>query len=286
MIYVLNHFLVIALVPERVRKLCSRIKGKCRLTCNGKCFVPPWLIHVLGWIKLRETHVSQRKIAISVYGFPPNVGAVGTAALLDVPHSLENLLKRFADEGYDVGHFASDPFASGESLRAALAIMSEDAVIAQGAERIQENLNIRIKRSKLGDITVSKSLSAPGGGLGGAFVKAFDITNDELNFSLGKYMSKKVERAWGSERGPGVSSKGNLVVSGLQLGNVWITVQPLLGVEGDPMRMLFERDLTPHRQYCASYEWMKREEDLGGIGAQAIIHLGMHGTVSVLSNNR
>lgn len=24
--------------------------------------------------------------------------------------------------------------------------------------------------------------------------------------------------------------------------------QPLLGVEGDPMRLLFERDLTPHPQ--------------------------------------
>ncbi len=53
-----------------------------------------------------------------------------------------------------------------------------------------------------------------------------------------------------------VSAKGKLVVSGLQLGNVWITVQPLLGVEGDPMRLLFERDLTPHPQYCAAYEWM------------------------------
>jgi len=39
-------------------------------------------------------------------------------------------------------------------------------------------------------------------------------------------------------------------VSGLQLGNVWIGVQPALGVEGDPMRLLFERDLTPHPQYA------------------------------------
>ena len=45
-------------------------------------------------------------------------------------------------------------------------------------------------------------------------------------------------------------------MSGLQLGNIWITVQPLLGVEGDPMRLLFERDLTPHPQYVAAYEWM------------------------------
>ena len=41
-------------------------------------------------------------------------------------------------------------------------------------------------------------------------------------------------------------------MSGLQLGNVWIGVQPALGVEGDPMRLLFERDLTPHPQYAVS----------------------------------
>eukprot|EP00957_Ditylum_brightwellii_P134834 10280091-Ditylum_brightwellii.AAC.1 len=64
-----------------------------------------------------------------VYGFPPNVGAVGTAALLDVPNSLERLLKRLDKDGYDVGGFATDPDASGESLVAALAILSENSVI-------------------------------------------------------------------------------------------------------------------------------------------------------------
>jgi hypothetical protein len=52
-------------------------------------------------------------------------------------------------------------------------------------------------------------------------------------------------------------------------------VQPLLGVEGDPMRLLFERDLTPHAQYCAAYKLMREPEANGGIGAaQAVVHLG------------
>jgi magnesium chelatase subunit H len=42
-------------------------------------------------------------------------------------------------------------------------------------------------------------------------------------------------------------------VPGVALGNVWIGVQPALGIEGDPMRLLFERDLTPHPQYSAFY---------------------------------
>ena len=70
---------------------------------------------------------------------------------------------------------------------------------------------------------------------------------------------------------------GNLVVSGVQLGNVWIGVQPALGIEGDPMRLLFERDLTPHPQYAAFYHWLNTE-----FGAHALLHLGMHGTAEWL----
>lgn len=44
------------------------------------------------------------------------------------------------------------------------------------------------------------------------------------------------------------SQDGELIVGGVQLGNVWVGVQPLLGIEGDPMRLMFERDLTPHPQ--------------------------------------
>lgn len=60
------------------------------------------------------------------------------------------------------------------------------------------------------------------------------------------------------------------MVAGLELGNVFIGVQPLLGLEGDPMRLMFERDLTPHPQYAAFYEWLKAEEH--GFGAQVYVN--------------
>jgi magnesium chelatase subunit H len=148
---------------------------------------------------------------------------------------------------------------------------------------MQDAVDAKIKRATNADPTVAATLARPGGGMGGAKVKAVDVSWDDLERVLGKYMSKKVRRAWpGKEREPGVSAKGRMVVSGIQVGNVWITVQPLLGVEGDPMRLLFERDLTPHPQYCAAYEWMRLPESKQGFGSQAVIHLGMHGTVEWL----
>ena len=109
-------------------------------------------------------------------------------------------------------------------------------------------------------------------------------------------------------------SAGDLLINGIQLGNVWIGVQPALGVEGDPMRLLFERDLTPyasaliahnpcaqpaaccsavglrvhlrpkvcsvcrHPQYAAFYKWLEQD-----FGADAVLHFGMHGTVEWVS---
>lgn len=245
----------IALIPERVRKLTSRVKQ---------------------WVKLRNTPPKDRKIAVSLYGFPPNVGAVGTAALLDVPKSLEHLLHRLSEEGYDVGNFVDHPEATGESLVAALSILCENPVVSAGATRMQGAVDAKIERAKAGDETVAATLARLGGGMGGAVVRAKDVSMDDLEHVVGKYMMKKIRRAWSEkERGPGVSSQGKLVVSGIQVGNVWLTVQPLLGIEGDPMRLLFERDLTPHPQYCAAYKYMRLDESEGGIGAQAVVHLGM-----------
>lgn len=53
-----------------------------------------------------------------------------------------------------------------------------------------------------------------------------------------------MEAQWGPlERYAGIMTTAgrNLLVSGLQLGNVFVGVQPALGVEGDPMRLLFDR---------------------------------------------
>lgn len=251
----------IALVPERVRKLTSRIKS---------------------WVELRRTPPRDRRIAVSVYGFPPNVGAVGTAALLDVPRSLDQLLRQMEKRGYDIGNYGDDADANGESIIAALSVLSEPAVIAGGAERMAEALKAKIARAQAADETVSAALGLPGAGLGGGKVAARDVSADQLEKLIGKYMYKKMRRAWpDKDRGPGVARNGDYVVAGIQIGKVFIYVQPLLGVEGDPMRLLFERDLTPHPQYIATYANLQKRPE-SAFPSDAVVHLGMHGTVEWL----
>ncbi len=64
---------------------------------------------------LRRSRPTERKIGIVLYGFPPNAGAVGTAAYLAVFESLHNTLHALAAEGHDL-----TPPASVDDLREAI----------------------------------------------------------------------------------------------------------------------------------------------------------------------
>ena len=57
---------------------------------------------VLRLIRLRQKPVSERQIAITLFNFPPNSGAAGAAAHLDVFASLHNTLKALRAQGYNV----------------------------------------------------------------------------------------------------------------------------------------------------------------------------------------
>ncbi|MEM9509625.1 MAG: magnesium chelatase subunit H [Cyanobacteria bacterium P01_E01_bin.35] len=95
---------------------------------------------------------------------------------------------------------------------------------------------------------------------------------------LGYLQTNRVEKQWKSLTGTGIKTSGDeFQIGGIQFGNVWIGVQPPLGIAGDPMRLMFEKDLTPHPQYTAFYKWLQNE-----YSADAIVHFGMHGTVEWL----
>ncbi|MBE9189724.1 magnesium chelatase subunit H [Gloeocapsopsis crepidinum LEGE 06123] len=94
---------------------------------------------------------------------------------------------------------------------------------------------------------------------------------------LGYLKTSWIEKHWTLTNSGIKTYSDEFHLGGLQLGNVWIGVQPPLGIPGDPMRLMFERDLTPHPQYAAFYQWLQHE-----FQADAVVHFGMHGTVEWL----
>jgi magnesium chelatase subunit H len=202
------------------------------------------------WIKLRQTPPSERKVAIILYGFPPGYGATGTAALLNVPKSLLKFLQALKTQGYNVGELPED----GEEI------------IRQVKEADEAIVTPTLESEFVGNGTKTDR-------------KGQNIVNVRtLEKWLGYLLTTRVEKQWKSLTGTGIKTYGdNFHVGGVQLGNVWIGVQPPLGLSGDPMRLMFEKDLTPHPQYAAYYKWLQNE-----FKASAIVHFGMHGTVEWL----
>ncbi len=199
---------------------------------------------VKNWIQLRKTPPEQRKIAIILYGFPPGYGATGTAALLNVPQSLLLLLNALKNQGYTVGELPD----KGETL-------------IQQVKRADETL----ERQEQFVFADGSSISN-------------QVNVQKLEKWLGYLQRSRVEKQWKSLTGNGIKIFGDdYHIGGIQLGNIWVGVQPPLGLSGDPMRLMFERDLTPHPQYAAFYHWLQHE-----FQADAIVHFGMHGTVEWL----
>jgi magnesium chelatase subunit H len=193
------------------------------------------------WIKLRQTPAAEKRIAIILYGFPPGYGATGTAALLNVPRSLLALLEALKAEGYIVGELPAD----GEELIRLLKA-AESAVSSEQLTHPAQTLT---------------KIDAP-----------------TLEGWLGYIRSQWIVKQWRSLTKTGINTyEDQMLIGGLQLGNVWIGVQPALGIPGDPMRLMFERDMTPHPQYAAFYKWLQRE-----FKANAVVHFGMHGTMEWL----
>ena len=196
---------------------------------------------IKNWIKLRQTPPSQRKVAVILYGFPPGYGATGTAALLNVPRSLLNFLKALKEQGYTVGELPPD----GEEIIRLVKEAEEGLKAGGSSKNIQSTATVNVKT---------------------------------LEKWLGYLLTTRIEKQWQSLTGTGIKTYGDsFQVGGVQFGNVWIGVQPPLGISGDPMRLMFERDMTPHPQYAAFYKWLQNE-----FQADAVVHFGMHGTVEWL----
>ena len=103
--------------PEK----CSGCAHQCHLAVASREMAPcheriaSLAEKTLRMVRLRRRENAEKRVGIVLFGFPPNAGAVGTAAYLDVFQSLFNTLSRMKAEGY-----ALELPESVEALRAAV----------------------------------------------------------------------------------------------------------------------------------------------------------------------
>ena len=88
---------------------------------------------------------------------------------------------------------------------------------------------------------------------------------------------REVESDWGTAPGAINTFGKELLIQGLQLGNVFIGVQPTFGFEGDPMRLMMARGGSPHHGFMAFYTFLSKV-----FKADGVIHFGTHGAMEFM----
>jgi magnesium chelatase subunit H len=87
----------------------------------------------------------------------------------------------------------------------------------------------------------------------------------------------EIEASWGPAPGKLQSDGSAVQILGAQFGNVFVGIQPALGYEGDPMRLLFEGRFAPTHAFAAFYRWLREE-----FRAHAVLHFGTHGSLEFM----
>ncbi|REE95744.1 cobaltochelatase subunit CobN [Thermomonospora umbrina] len=200
--------------------------------------------------RLKYTPVPERRVAVVLSSYPTKHSRVGNAVGLDTPTSAVRLFRRMAEKGYDLGGdatFWQDP-DSGDALIHAL--------IAAGGHDVEwlteDQLRQAPARVRLDDYT-----------------KWFEALPDELREGIREH--------WGEPPGELYVDDGEIVLASLRFGNVVLMIQPPRGFGENPIAIYHDPDLPPSHHYLAAYRWLDEE-----FGADAVIHLGKHGTLEWL----
>ena len=88
---------------------------------------------------------------------------------------------------------------------------------------------------------------------------------------------REIEAQWGPAPGQQQSDGSRIFVMGERFGNVFVGIQPGMGYEGDPMRLLFEHGFAPTHAFSAFYRWIRED-----FGAHAALHFGTHGALEFM----
>lgn len=197
------------------------------------------------WVRLRHKDNSEKRIALILHNMPPRADMIGAAAGLDSPASVYEILRQLQG----MGIICPNEFKSGNEIIQA---------IAQGLTNDDTWLNDKeVLDRAIAQIDTEQYQSWYQG-----FVDS---------------VQKVIEEDWGKAPGEFKQVEGVLPVPGLLLGNVFIGLQPPRGYEEHAEKVYHSPSVAPPHYYQAIYSWIRH-----CLGADAIIHLGTHGSLEWL----
>ncbi|NJR71025.1 MAG: cobaltochelatase subunit CobN, partial [Synechococcales cyanobacterium CRU_2_2] len=194
------------------------------------------------WVELRQSEVSDKRIALILANYPTRDGRLANGVGLDTPESCVRILKALQRQGYQLSHLPE----SGQELIEWL---------TAGITNDPEGRGLR---------PVSQGLA---------------LADYQTYFErLPAAVREGIQQRWGTPAlDPDAPDALQFPVAGLELGQVFVGIQPPRGYDQDPSLNYHAPDLEPPHAYLAFYEWLRSH-----FQAQAIVHVGKHGNLEWL----
>ncbi len=207
-----------------------------------------WLAdRAVAWADLRRVNNSDKKIAVIYYNHGGGKDNI-EGCYINVPRSLQSILDGLIDEGYSVNGTVPD-----EKVLIDLLAHQGTNVGSWAPGELQAMVDA-----------------------GNATLLPAEVYEQWFS-SLPEDKQSEVTEMWGPPPGEIMVYQNEsgkfIVIPKLSFGNVLLLPQPSRGWLENSTVLYHSRDIPPHHQYIAFYLWLKH-----GFGADAVVHLGKHGT--------
>ncbi|EDX76886.1 cobaltochelatase, CobN subunit [Coleofasciculus chthonoplastes PCC 7420] len=222
------------------------------------------------WVKLRQTPPAERRIALILANYPNRDGRLANGVGLDTPASCVELLKALQGAGYQV----EDSPETGDELIQRLTTGVTNDPEGWELRPVQQGLS----RQDYQDYFDTLPLAVQQG-----ICNRWHKESEGSIFSQGRFCTnvtinsdKEVPKPAHTHSTFNIQHS-TIPIPGIQLGNIFVGIQPSRGYDSDPALNYHAPDLEPTPAYLAFYYWLRQK-----FGAQAMVHVGKHGNLEWL----
>jgi cobaltochelatase CobN len=196
------------------------------------------------WVRLRSKPPQERRIALIVANYPNRDGRLANGVGLDTPASCIEILQALQLAGYQVENLPADGDALIQRLTAGVTNDPE----GRDWRPVQQSLSLSEYRDYFA--------------------------------TLPEPVQQGISQRWGQEENnnaPCLMPYDQFPIPGIQLGKVFVGIQPARGYDLDPSLNYHAPDLEPTHTYLAFYYWVRE-----CFAADAVVHVGKHGNLEWL----